>query len=259
MKIYRSEAKVNLFLKITGLRGSYHELMSRFIKVSNLYDDMVFVEERGAFNIHGFGKEVSLNNNIIYKTLQNLIKTLNVKNAKRVDNFFNEHSLSVTKRVPMMAGLGGGSSNSATFLKMVDEVLKLNLSDREKLAIVEPLGSDIAFFLNPLGSANVSGVGEIVEPFEEETPKIDVYTPDISCNTGAVYREYRNNFLKLSDINSVKEWLNKPSKELFSELKIESANDLYPPALSICPKLAEAKKDGYLFSGSGSSFFRVKS
>jgi len=45
MKIYRAYAKVNIFLKIAGTRGDYHEIISRFMLVKNLYDELEFVKK----------------------------------------------------------------------------------------------------------------------------------------------------------------------------------------------------------------------
>jgi 4-diphosphocytidyl-2-C-methyl-D-erythritol kinase len=203
-------------------------------------------------------ESIPLQQNIVYKTLLSLKDILDKEREKRVLEFFEKKSLSIKKRTPMMAGLGGGSSNSATFLKMVDEVLELNLSEEEKLKVVEPIGSDIAFFLQDSFSADVRGRGELVTVRDEKPIEIDVFTPDIGCNTGAVYREYRNSFLKLSSIEEGEKLLGKSSRELWSELSLETSNDLYRPAVSICPELKNHIREGYLFSGSGSSFFRLK-
>jgi len=45
MKVYKAYAKVNVFLKITGLRGDYHEIISRFMKVESLYDELRFINK----------------------------------------------------------------------------------------------------------------------------------------------------------------------------------------------------------------------
>ncbi|EJF06439.1 4-diphosphocytidyl-2C-methyl-D-erythritol 2-phosphate synthase [Thiovulum sp. ES] len=254
-RVWRSPAKVNLYLKIVGTRGNYHLIESRFLRVDSLFDEIGFVKERGNFEIHGFNfpKE----QNIIYKTLQSLLKNLDKNRAKTVTDFFNEYSLKVNKRIPEMAGLGGGSSNSATFLNMIDEVLKLNLSLKKREEIVKPLGSDIIFFLHNTFSANVSGTGETVKPLGEETFNIQVFTPPIKCNTGKIYQTYRKSFLEKPNLIELEVMREMDSLELFNILGIEKANDLYNPALQVCPDLENYSNENFLFSGSGSSFFKI--
>lgn len=55
MKLYKAYAKVNIFLKITGARGNYHEIISRFMRVDSLYDELSFVSKNrdDAFKIIG--------------------------------------------------------------------------------------------------------------------------------------------------------------------------------------------------------------
>jgi 4-diphosphocytidyl-2-C-methyl-D-erythritol kinase len=250
--VYKSPAKVNLFLKIVGKRGNYHELISRFLRVDSLYDKMWF-ESWSGFEIDGFSfpKE----KNIIYKTYLSLLENLEKREREKIVEFLNSKTLVVEKRIPMMAGLGGGSSNSATFLKMVDEVLNLEISKEKAFQILSPIGSDILFFYSDFFSANVSGTGEIVEKFEETPFEIEVFTPPISCNTKEVYQNFSGNFSNLQD--SV-ELFKKDSKELFQKLELEIANDLFTPALKVCPDLENFLKDGFLFSGSGSSLFKIR-
>jgi 4-diphosphocytidyl-2-C-methyl-D-erythritol kinase len=254
-RIWKSPAKVNLFLKIVGIRESYHLIASRFLRVNSLFDEMSFFKDKGDFQINGFNFPEE--ENIIYKTYLSLLKNLDKHKAKIVEDFFNEYSLKVSKKIPQMAGLGGGSSNSATFLKMCDEVLNLNLSIEQKEKIVSPLGSDIIFFLHETFSANVSGVGEIVEPLDEESFEINVFTPSINCHTGKIYTTFREKFFQLANKSEVENLKKMSSLELFKTLKIETANDLYQPALHICPDLQKYSNNGFLFSGSGSSFFKI--
>jgi 4-diphosphocytidyl-2-C-methyl-D-erythritol kinase len=254
-RVWKSPAKVNLYLKIVGIRGDYHLLESRFLRVDSLFDEMSFFQDRGDFQIGGFNfpKE----KNIIYKTLNSLVNSLDEKRKSLVLDFSNEYSLEVSKNIPEMAGLGGGSSNSATFLNMIDEVLDLNLSLKEKEEIVKPLGSDIVFFLHNTFSANVSGTGEIVETLQEESFSIKVFTPPIQCHTGKIYQTYRKDFFEMPNPTELKLMKDRSSLELFNILGIEKANDLYLPALKICPDLEKYSSHSFLFSGSGSSFFKI--
>ena len=76
MKIYRAYAKVNIFLKITGTRGDYHEIVSRFMRVDSLYDELCFVpKDTQEFEILG-DFECETQQNTIYKAYMALTVAL---------------------------------------------------------------------------------------------------------------------------------------------------------------------------------------
>ena len=249
--VEKSYAKVNIFLKIADKRENYHELVSRFVRVHNLYDIMSFVKtSRKAITIIGdFG--CKMESNTVYKAY-NLIKDL-----KGVEEFFLNHEIVIDKKIPEFAGLGGGSSNAATFLIMANKYCNLNLSKDELSKIAVQIGADVPFFVYEYDSANVTGIGEIVEKFDEELLNIDTITPKIKCNTGEIFKIFREKFYKQISKEESKRLMQMKSIEILKEFDIKKANDLYESALSLYPQLSDyAKKDWY-FSGSGSSFFRI--
>ncbi|MAD42236.1 MAG: 4-(cytidine 5'-diphospho)-2-C-methyl-D-erythritol kinase [Arcobacter sp.] len=251
MNTFKSYAKVNIFLKISDKRDTYHELVSRFVRVHNLYDCMSFVKtNKKAFKIIGnFG--CKLESNTVYKAY-NLLKKY-----KGVEEFFNIYSVKVKKNIPEFAGLGGGSSNAATFLIMVNKYCELDLSKDELCKMAVQIGADVPFFVYEYDSANVTGIGEIVEKFEEEVLDIETITPKIECNTGEIFKVFREKFYKQVSKEEEKRLLSMNSLDILKEFDIYKANDLYEPAITTKPELKEyAKKDWY-FSGSGSSFFKV--
>ena len=247
----KSYAKVNIFLKIAGKRENYHELVSRFVRVHNLYDTISFVKtSRKAVEIIG-NFSCNLESNTVYKTY-NLIKDYN-----GVKDFFENHSIVIEKNIPEFAGLGGGSSNAATFLLMANKYCNLNLSKDKLCKIAVKVGADVPFFVYEYDSANVSGIGEIVENFDEEILNIEVITPKIKCNTGEIFKIFREKFYKTINTEDTKKLFNTKSKDILSTYKIEEANDLYLPASTAYEELKEYAKNGWFFSGSGSSFFRI--
>ncbi len=246
----KSYAKVNIFLKIVGLRDNYHLLASRFMLVKNLFDEISFIKKDvESFTLEG-DFSCSLEKNTVYKAYKELEKYSEVK------NFFQKNIVRIDKKIPEFAGLGGGSSNCATFLNMVNLVCNLNLSKDELAKIGAKIGADVPFFIYEYDSANVSGIGEIVEEFKEELLNIEIITPKIACDTGKIYKTFREDFYKEFDKEETKKLFATNSKSILDRFKIEEANDLYLPALSLNPNLKEFAKDNWFFSGSGSSFFR---
>ena len=250
---YKAFAKVNIFLKITGTREAYHTLASRFMRVDSLYDMLEFIPNRtGEFLIEG-EFACTTEQNTIYKAYRALLqKTQN----KELQEFFQANGVGVQKHIPAFAGLGGGSSDAATFLHMCNDKLSLGLSLEELVKVGMQVGADVPFFLYGYASANVTGIGEIVQKYDEEPLNIETFTPKIEISTPAVYKEYRKNFFAPISKEEEKEWLDLTSKEVLRRYDAQRANDLFAPALKLYPELETYKKEGWFFSGSGSSFFR---
>jgi len=242
MKI-KAFAKVNIFLKITGHDGSYHLLKSRFMKVKNIYDE-IEIKEAEKFNIKG-DINCALRDNSVFKAYIEL-----TKEYPEIKKWFIGKEIIIHKNIPEMAGLGGGSSDAAAFLKLVNEKSDLKLSTEELVKIGNRLGSDVAFFIYGYDSANVYGRGDIVEKFDEEPLDINVFTPPVECSTPAVYREYKEKFFNPADT----EFDSRKSLELLQNHTPAELNDLFKPALNLYPDLYKYTDKGY-FTGSGSSFF----
>lgn len=259
MKLYKAYAKVNIFLKITGIRGGYHEIISRFMRVDSLYDELSFVEKEPSdyFKIIG-SFSCDTRQNTIYKAYAALLEFLNEASAISLKNLMSKYGVHVKKNIPAFAGLGGGSSDAATFLKMCNEVLHLGLSQNELALIGLKVGADVPFFIYGYDSANVSGIGEIVEEFQEELLDIEVITPKIEISTPKVYAAYREHFYNPINGFETEKLKKTASLDILKNMSADEANDLFKPALEVYKELKNHYRHGYYFSGSGSSFFRVK-
>jgi len=241
----KSYAKINLFLKIEGYKDGYHQLNSRFMKVKDLYDEIEF--KKGTFNIIG-DFNCAVRDNTIFKAYLKLITYF-----PDIRDYFIDKQIVVTKNIPEMAGLGGGSSNAATFLRMVNEDSGLNL-DLDRLArIGAEIGSDVPFFIYDYDVANVYGRGEIVEKYDEEAIEVEIGVPPIECATPEVFKMYREKYFNPQKSNFDKI----PTKELLTTKTPEELNDLLRPALALYSDLFKYKDFGF-FSGSGSAFFKPK-
>ena len=246
----KSFAKINVFLKVVGTRSNYHEILSRFVLCEQLFDEIYF-ERSNSFAIECDNKEIK--ENIIQKAIDEL-KRAGFSNE--LDEFFSSHKIIINKHIPIGAGLGGGSSNAATFLLMVNDELNLHIKRENLMQIASKIGADVAFFVSGYKAANVSGIGEIIEEFDDEVPNLNIFTPNVFCSTPIVYQEFRSNFLQYIDVNAAKKMQNLKSKELLEIYKNEELNDLFAPCFKLYPQMNEFR-DKFL-SGSGSSVFSVK-
>lgn len=250
---YRAYAKVNIFLKITGKRDAYHTITSRFMRVSSLYDTLWFeVKSTPEFEIRG-NFDCDVGSNTIYKAYKNLLA---VTRSDKLSNWMETHAVCVNKQIPSFAGLGGGSSDAATYLHMCNEQLELGLSTEALAVIGAKVGADVPFFVYGYESANVSGIGEIVEQYNEKPLEFEIITPQIKISTPAVYTYYREHLYAPITPEETARLEMMPSMDILMTMKPQEANDLYSAALKSYPDLCE--KEGWFFSGSGSSFFRLK-
>jgi len=255
MKQYRAYAKVNIFLKITAKRGAYHEILSRFVLVNDLFDTLSFIpKEEEGFVIDG-SFSCHTKQNTIYKAYQALLEATQAESLERL---MTSHAVKVDKSIPAFAGLGGGSSDAATYLLMCNEVLHLGLSRDALAAIGAKVGADVPFFVYGYQSANVSGIGEVVEAFDEPALKIQTVTPNIEISTPKVYQKFRADFYQELDDEECTVLREMPSIEVLKHYTPQKANDLFAPALALYPELEQHHKKGWFFSGSGSSFFTLK-
>ena len=246
----KSFAKINVFLKVVNTRGNYHEILSRFVLCEQLFDEIYF-ERSNSFSIECDNKEIK--ENIIQEAIDELKKA---GFSNELDEFFSSHKIIINKQIPIGAGLGGGSSNAATFLLMVNDELNLNIKRENLMQIASKIGADVTFFVSGYRAANVSGIGEIIEEFDDEVPNLNIFTPNIFCSTPMVYQEFRSNFLQYIDVNAAKKMQNLKSKELLEIYKNEELNDLFAPCFKLYPQMNEFR-DKFL-SGSGSSVFSIK-
>lgn len=156
------------------------------------------------------------------------------------------------KRIPMQAGLGGGSSNAATVLWALNEKIQSRASLQELSSIGAFLGSDVPFFFS-LGSAYCTGRGEIVEPFSCLPMTGYLVKPAFGLATPLVYRETR--ISELLPINPHQ------ARDRFKSSDPIFFNDLEPAAFRIKPELLQLKQQLLLhfplvsMSGSGTAFF----
>jgi 4-diphosphocytidyl-2-C-methyl-D-erythritol kinase len=93
------------------------------------------------------------------------------------------------KRIPMEAGLGGGSSDAAAVLRLLAHRHEGALADEQRVPLARSLGADVPFFLDAAGAALVSGVGEAIEPLPPPIESVGVLLarPRVGLSTGRVF------------------------------------------------------------------------
>lgn len=256
-RVWTAAAKINIFLKLIGRRADgYHLISSRFVRYDELCDKMWFEKAgRAGFEVIGdFGCASA--DNTISRALTELGRLCP---SKKLFDFASSHRVVVYKQIPSGAGLGGASSNAATFLLMINEMAELGLSKEELLQVGVRVGADVPFFVSGERSANVGGIGEVITPFDEPKLSIALKTVPIMCETAKVYQSFRQHHSDHMEFSAAEAvgLLAMQSREILRANYPEKLNDLYLSAFKSYPELTEYREDGWFLSGSGGTFFKA--
>lgn len=209
-------AKLTVSLRVTGVRHDGHHLIDAEMVSLDLADDLVFADGDGLV-VHGAtGLPVEADDdNLVRRALRAAGRTAHV---------------TLTKRIPAGAGLGGGSADAAAVLRWAGV---------DDLAVAASLGADVPFCVAG-GRARVTGIGDGLEPLPFVDRTFTLLTPPFGVPTPAVYRAW--------------DGLGGPTAD--------GPNDLEPAALAVEPRLAEwrdrlAEGTGRVpvLAGSGSTWF----
>ena len=173
----RSPAKLNLFLHVTGQRpDGYHNLQTLF-QLLDWGDDMRFeCNGSGVVEVIMPGLDIPAEDNLIARAAAQL--PANGQGAR----------ISVEKRIPAGGGLGGGSSNVATTLLVLNHLWGCGLSNSELQDIGLQLGADVPVFTAGY-SAWAEGVGERLQPVELPPTWYVVITPDVTIGTAEIFSQ----------------------------------------------------------------------
>lgn len=241
-------AKINIGLQVVSKRqDGYHNIESIFYPVK-LCDALEFVESKKTeLTISGIQIDGNAADNIILKAYNLMGKDFILPSLH-----FHLH-----KAIPFGAGLGGGSSDAAFALKMINSNFNLKLSDEKLGEYAALIGADCTFFIRNKPSY-VTGIGN--ELYETELDISDysilIVKPAFGVNTAEAYR---NIIPKPSQFN-----LNEIEKLPVGDWKMHIFNDFEPFVLSKYPIINDIKsllyKNGALFasmSGSGSAVFGI--
>lgn len=249
-------AKINLGLNITSKReDGYHNLETIFypvpltdaLEVKLMHDDFPS-DEPCDLKITGNAVDCDEKNNLVVKAYTLLAQDFKLPRV-------HTH---LVKRIPMQAGLGGGSADGAFMIRLLDERFRLNMGIAEMERYASRLGSDCAFFITTEPSFG-TGRGEVLEPVNiaEQNLKgyyIAIVKPAIAVST----REAFQQIICRQPEHCCRDIVRQPVETWKTVL----TNDFEEPAFKQHPELADIKQRLYdlgavyaQMSGSGSAFF----
>jgi 4-diphosphocytidyl-2-C-methyl-D-erythritol kinase len=239
-------AKINLGLNITERRhDGYHHLESVFYPVS-LSDILeVLPSDTYSFQSTGMSIDAPPENNLVTRAYQLLAHTYILPPVM----------VHLHKSIPLGAGLGGGSSDAAYMLKMLNECFKLDLTNAELKNLASRLGADCPFFIDNQ-QAFVTGIGDVFSSINLQLNNyhIALVKPPVAVSTAEAYRMIVPRKAEVPVAEAIKQPV-----EQWKELLV---NDFETPVCSMFPEIASVKEDLYnlgalyaSMSGSGSAVY----
>ncbi len=164
----KSFAKINLYLKITGKRTDGYHLLDSLMILVDIFDEIEIEKSDDLELIIKSSDDAFLQQD----WRQNIvIKAVNLLAAEF--NFEPKIKITLTKNIPVAAGLGGGSSNAASIMLLLNYFYQLGLNQKQLLELGLKIGADVPFFLDALVNKKpvfVSGIGEVLKDFEGVIP-----------------------------------------------------------------------------------------
>jgi 4-diphosphocytidyl-2-C-methyl-D-erythritol kinase len=250
MLTLKAPAKINWSLNVTGKRDDGYHNIESFMQCISLSDTLTF-EHSDDIAIETEA-QISLKQNLVYRAAKLLKKKTSTRYGANIG---------LLKRIPLEAGLGGGSSDAATTLRGLNTLWGLGLESKDLSEIGIEIGSDVPFFING-GAAFVKGRGDLVEMKDVSAEHhLVLVKPPFGVSAGWAYSNLEKGN---SDIVGAEDMIKALNSRDFKLLGKLMKNDLEAPVLNEHSALGEIKnaliKSGAqaaLMSGSGSTVFGV--
>jgi 4-diphosphocytidyl-2-C-methyl-D-erythritol kinase len=249
-----ARAKINLWLNVVGRRADGYHLLDSLVAFTDLADDIdAAPSDRLSLAVDGpfAGALAEDGDNLVLRAARLLADRAGI--APRA-------ALRLTKRIPVAAGLGGGSADAAAALRALIDLWRVALPVEELFDLAARLGADVPMCLAG-HAALVSGVGERLQP----TPSLPscavlLVNPRVALPTAEVFAARRGGFAPTRPL--AQPW---SDFESFAAALAERDNDLTVAAIGLRPAIADVlaflrKSDGALhaaMSGSGATCFAL--
>ena len=250
-------AKINLGLRIISERNDgYHNIESVFYPI-NIFDILEVIKSDNQ------NKKITINYSNNFQIIKN---DLCEKAYNLLDADFNLPPVNVFlhKNIPIGAGLGGGSSNAVSMLKILNSLFKLNLNHEQLLFYSKKLGSDCPFFLinKP---AFISGLGDEINSnisISLSEYKLLLISPSKFISTKKVFTSIKNKNLLINNQTKSAHFIKLLNEKFINSWKENLKNDLEFTTFSFIPELKKIKEKLYKMgavyasmTGSGSSVY----
>ena len=256
----QAHAKINLSLDITGKRDNgYHEVCM-IMQTISICDDLSF--EKGA---QGTGVVLTSDSEVLQSEMAEGKDNLVLKAARLLFEYTGKSGdarITLTKRIPIAAGLAGGSADAAATLRGLNRLFEFGLSMDELRKIAVKIGADVPFCVEG-GLCLCEGIGEVLTNL---TPMasipVVICKPDVFVSTPEVYRAYDENIPEKHPdtkalLKAIEAYDNAGAVALFENILEPVTAAKHPVIKEIEKKMLDYGAMGSIMSGSGPTVFGV--
>lgn len=247
-------AKINLGLDVVGKRPDGYHLVRMIMQTLNLSDTLTFTREKGNGKIILTTNHETLptdKNNLIYRAAQLLIDKFHLT---------DDICIELDKKIPVAAGLAGGSSDCAATLLGINALFSLGLSQKKLMEYGVTLGADVPYCILK-GTALSEGIGEVLTPL---SPAPNCYVvlvkPNIDVSTKWVYQTLQ--WDKIEKHPNIDKMVSAIENHSYQDIFRNLGNVLETVTIKNYPVIEELKEvllksgaDNALMSGSGPTVF----
>ena len=252
--LFKSHAKINLSLDITGVRSDgYHELSTIMTEIP-LWDEINIKKTAEGICLTCPPWLPSGSDNLAYRAAELFFAETGISGGAAIE---------LKKNIPAGAGLGGGSSNAAAVINGLDRLYETSLSIQKRREMAARLGADVPFFITG-GTALCEGIGERITPLSRglENCFLVLCKPEKGLLTGEVYAAYDR--VGAGSSTDTRTMLKALETGDIAAIAAGAANALEGAALTLLPEVGEIKSAmlthgslGACMSGSGSAVFGI--
>lgn len=249
----KAYAKINLFLDVVGKREDGYHLLDMVMVPIDTFDTLSIepaenvVMECDRYYIPTDGR------NTVIKAYELMRDRYSIKDS---------HAIRLVKNIPAQAGMAGGSADAAAMIRLLNDEYRLGLTAEQMMELAISVGADVPFcVLNQ--SARVSGIGEVIEPFER---KLNAYMilikPKFGISTPALFKSFTfDKKTQTASIDSMIEALTTDNYPLFissiyNRLQQEAVKQ-FPELQKMIDLLLSLGFDAAAMTGSGSVIYGV--
>lgn len=253
--VIQAPAKVNLTLHILGKRrDGYHDLDSVMQKLDLTDTVTLSLCKMPGIQLSCPGSDLPEDkSNLVWKAAVSFLHEAGLESTHGV-------SIVLDKKIPVAAGLGGGSSDAATVLIGMNRLFKNRLTEKTLLRLAKSLGADVPFFVVPYSAVRAKGIGDRMEIHKSLSHcSVLLVNPGFSVSTAWVYENFT-----LTRVDKDSNLSNSSEKDAGNGEVFSLYNDLEAVTVTQYPELTSIKKfmlehgaSGALMSGSGSTVFGV--
>ncbi|PKN15911.1 MAG: 4-(cytidine 5'-diphospho)-2-C-methyl-D-erythritol kinase [Deltaproteobacteria bacterium HGW-Deltaproteobacteria-3] len=241
--VCEAPAKINLYLAIKGKRADgFHDLETRMLKIT-LADRLRLAGRDSGITVACPGSELATGEgNLVHRAAQRFFAALGRGGGVHIV---------LEKKIPVAAGLGGGSSDAAAVLRGLNIIHGFPFSSGQLAELARPLGADVPFFVHDCTAAWATGIGDEIQA--EDIPFLGwivLVNPGFAVSTKWVYE----NFTLTTGGNPNDACAGPGNLPLYNDLEAVTIGK-YPELGRIKDELLAAGAHGALMSGSGPTVF----